>query len=50
MRDTGCQGPTLEHPNYVDKQNYTGAHILLKGAFDGPNGCHEFASADHVVR
>jgi len=37
LRDTGCQGPTLIHPKYVDQGNYTGEHILLKGAFDGPN-------------
>jgi len=40
LRDTGCQGPTLIHPDYIDKSDYTGEHILLRGAFDGPNENH----------
>jgi len=45
LRDMGCQGPTLKHPNYVDEQNYTGDHILLKVAFDGPNESYKVSLA-----
>ena len=40
MRDTGCEGPTLVHPDFIEESDYTGEHVCLRGVFDSPSNNH----------